>query len=106
MLHVFYKGNAAINQAFEMTGEWQLEEVRLHLSAVGGAAENFTITVDSAKGEEYDIVLSTTAMAGSANVQYKPTRPDTFGPGDALSFAYANTNTQTWGLEIIYSRIR
>ena len=105
MLHVFVKGNAAISYRFAPADEWQLEEARLHLSAVGGATENFTIALDSVMGDEYDATLSTSAMAAAASVQYKPTRPDQFISGDALMFAYTNTNHQGWGLEIIYSHI-
>ena len=105
MLHSFYKGTAAMSVSFEPEGEWQLEEARLHLSSAGGATENYTITLDSVKGDEYDIVLSSNAMASDADVQYKPTRADAFVSGDKLLFQYANTNTRAWGLEITYSHI-
>lgn len=107
MLHVFYKGNSTMSEEFSVdAAEWQLEEVRLHLSANGGSSENFAITLISGEGDEYNVELSASDMNADDDVQYKPTRPDTFLKADKLAFTYTNTNDQAWGLEIIYSIIR
>ena len=103
MFHVYRKGVAAMYEEFTIPGQWQLEEIRLHLDANGGNAEDYTITVQSSEGSEYDLLLNTAAMNADADVQYKPTRPDPMAPGDAVLMEWTNAAGQGWGLEIIYS---
>lgn len=82
--------------------DFQMIEARLHLSAAGGAAENYTITLDSENGAAWDVVLETAAMAADADV---PTvwndQKRYFNKADVLLFEYANTNSRTWGLEVV-----
>ena len=87
---------------FPPSGAWQLIEVRLHLSAVGGAAENFTVTLDSSADAVYDVVLFTQAMAAITDLVWQPTRPIVLTHLAELDFAYANSNTRTYGLEVIW----
>lgn len=82
---------------------FQLEEVRLHLSAAGGSSENFTTTVQSAAGDEYNAVLNTQDMNAATDEHYQPTRPVFLAKGDTLLFEWANSNTKTWGLEVVWS---
>jgi hypothetical protein len=80
-----------------------LAEVRLHLSAAGGAG-NFTITLGSAKSPngEYDCVLSGTPVDMTA-VTDKVLQPyNIIGPRDRLTLAWANASGRTWGLELIF----
>jgi hypothetical protein len=83
---------------------FQIEEVRVHLSA-GGAATNLTITVDSGTAAAYDIVLLTQAMNGVTDLVWQPDRPYIFSAGDEIDIAYANGGAATYGVEVIYSAI-
>lgn len=84
------------------SGAWQLIEVRLHLDAVGGAAENFTVTLDSSAGAPYDLLLFTQAMAAVTDILWQPTRPIVLTHLDSIDFAYTNSNGRTYGLEVIW----
>jgi len=81
-------------------------EARLHLSAAA-TQENYTITLDSALGADFDVVLATHAMAGVANVDdvWGINEPRYFNADDELIFAFPNTDGRTFGLEVKY-RIR
>ena len=79
-----------------------LESVRLHLSAAGGAVENFTIYVDSGVGAAYDVVLGIAPMAAATDVHFLPDRPIPIYDNDNLEITYANSNGRTYGLEVVY----
>lgn len=83
--------------------DFQMLEARLHLSDTG-AAENYTITLDSEHGSAFDVVLATHAMSGETDVNdvWGIDEPRYFNSGDALIFAHTNTNARTFGLEIKY----
>lgn len=83
---------------------WQLEEIRVHLSAAGGAGD-LTATLDHEGGAEYDLVLLTQDMSTVADFTWQPDRPLEFGPDTELDIAWANANTRTYGLEIVWKSI-
>lgn len=89
-------------QTFAPAKNFMLLHVKLHLSAVGGAAEDFTVTLDASAGAAYDIELTSQDMNAVADHFYQPTLPLFFEKGDEVDCAYANTNTKTYGLEIAY----
>ena len=101
-LHVYYKGVGDIAEEFEPDGHFQLEEVRLHLGAAGGAAEAFTVQLDALEGSEHDTVFHSQDMNAETDDLHQPTRPRPFRKGDVLDFAWTNTNGIQWGLEIVY----
>lgn len=92
-------GNIAYT--LELEKSYQLEEVRLHLATAGGA-NSFTVTLDSAAGEEYDTVLNTQDMSSATDEHWQPTRPSWIRAGDGLVFAWTNASGYQWGLEIVY----
>lgn len=77
-----------------------LKCVKLHLSSAGGAAESFVISIDSAEGAAYDVVLHTTSdMTSVTDVVYLPDNPIPIAANDKVICTYTNTNTRTWGVE-------
>ena len=98
-----FAGTETVKTALGPGVAFQMIEARLHLSAAGGAVENYTITLDSENGAAFDVVLETAAMNADADV---PTlwndKKRYFNDGDVLLFEYANTNGRTWGLEVVY----
>ena len=95
-------GAVAIAKTIAPGKPWQLEEMRIHLSAVGGAG-NLTATMDAEGGVAYDNVLHTVDMSAQTDVTWQPTRPRLFAKGDELDFAWPNAGGKTYGMEIIYS---
>ncbi len=97
-------GLAAVAMTIAPGVAWQLESIRVHLSA-GGAATNLTVTVDAGEGPVYDVVLATQAMNGVTDYFYKPDFPIPFGPDDKIDIAYANGGGATYGVEVYYQGI-
>lgn len=105
-MHRFWKGNSPMNilvddLAVDGPGDIIIMEVRLHLSAASGV-QNFTVTVGSNDGTEYNAVLSTTAMNGLADKYL--TDWNIIRARDHITFALANATALTWGVEMIYAR--
>jgi hypothetical protein len=78
--------------------------VKLTLSAAGGVSENFTITVNSATAAAYDTVIFSQDMNAVTDLLWVPDEPIPIVNNDVLDFAYANTNTRTYGLEATFKR--
>lgn len=94
--------SSAISVTFTPNRQWELEGIRLHLSA-GGAATDLTVTVDSSYNSAFDIVLLTKAMSGISDYDYRWDPTHKFlNKDDKIVVAYANGGSATWGLEIIY----
>jgi hypothetical protein len=79
-----------------------LVSVKLNLSATGGAAENFTVTINSATAAAYDTIIFSQDMNTVQDLMWLPEQPVPVLNGDVIDFAWANSNTRTYGLEVIY----
>jgi len=99
-------GAAVIATSLTVTDPSELVCVKLHLSAAGGAAENFTITNDTTYvADVYDTVYFSQDMNTTTDVLWVPDQPIPLSIGDVLDFAYNNANTRTYGLEIVYRKV-
>jgi len=97
-------GSAAIAASLTPPGPIELICVKLHLNAVGGAAENFTVTINSNTAAAYDTILYSQDMNAVKDVFWLPNQPVPILNCDVIDFAYANSNSKTYGLEAIYRR--
>ena len=97
-------GGAAIAMTVAPGVAFQIEEVRVHLSAAGGAGD-LTITLDSGEAADHDVVLLTQDMTLVVDLAWQPTRPLSFRADDEVDIEYANANTRDYGVEVIYSAI-
>ena len=79
----------------------ELEEVRLHLPAVGGS-NTFSVSVASGRAPEHNIVLHTKDMSAATDDHYQPTRPVPLLPEDSIGLSWTNAGGLTWGLEVIW----
>jgi len=95
-------GQAPIAYTFSSPVPYELVSVRVHLSAAGGTAENFTIDVDSDAGTKYNVRMFTHDMEEVQDLFWSPDKDISCESGDRLVFTYANTNTRNFGLEIVY----
>jgi len=103
--HTATAANGAISSTLyptDVSRGWQLEIVKLHLSAVGGAGD-FTITIDANAGSTYDTVIFTQDMTSATDVVWIPERPIFLRSGDKLIFAYTNANNRAYGLEVAWN---
>ena len=94
-------GSAAIAKTLAPAAPWQLEEIRVHLSAAGGAGD-LTATVDHGIAAVYDIVILTQDMTSVVDLVWSPDEPMKFAAGDELDIAWANAEGKTYGLEIVW----
>ena len=97
-------GSAAIAVTLEPTSRFLLKEVRIHLSAAGGAGD-LTISLDSGINAVYDVVLMTQDMTLITDLVYQPSKPLEFESLDKILISWANVETKTYGIEILYSKI-
>lgn len=97
-------GAAAIASTLAPGVPWQLESIRVHLSAAGGAGD-LTATIDHGTSSVYDVVLLTEDMTAVVDLIWSPDRPMEFLAGDELDIAWANAGTKTYGLEIVWKAI-
>lgn len=100
-------GSAAIATSLSAasTGPIELVCVKLNMSATGGAAENFTVTVNAAAGAAYDTIIFAQDMNAVQDLFWLPDQPIPITNADVLDFAYANSNSRTYGIEITYRRL-
>jgi hypothetical protein len=92
----------AMSYTFAPGKKFTFEEVRIHLSAASATSENFVITIQSAKGSAYNVVLYTQDMDTVQDLVYQPTKEHELNDGDSLLFTWTNTNLRTYGMEIQY----
>lgn len=94
-------GSAAISSTLAPGVNWQLESVRIHLSAAGGAGD-LTATLDHGSGAAYDIVILTQDMTTLTDYIWTPERPLEYDAATEIDFVWANANGRTYSLEVIW----
>ena len=99
--YVNVTGALAVACTLSPSTAWQFESIRIHLSAAGGAGD-LTATIDHHLGPAYDFNPLTQDMTSETDVIYSPERPMEFRKGDRLVIAWANGNSRTYGLEIVW----
>lgn len=99
---MYQTGSGAMNYTFAPNKEFELEEIRLHLDSASATAENFVVQLQSAKGSAYNVKLYSKDMNTVQDLVYQPTKPHDLREEDELKFTWANSNSKTWGLEIIW----
>ena len=96
-------GSGALNVETEPSGAGLLDSVRITLDAASATAENLIVKIDSASGAQYDITLAAQDMNTLSYYAFQPTRPHQFFAGDKIDITWTNSNTRTWGLEVMWS---
>jgi len=91
---------APIAEVFTPTGPCEIIEVRIHLSAAGGAG-TFTVSLDSGNGSVYDALLESTAMATVTDI-WLTNVGIILASGDALNFDWANASERIVGIEVVW----
>ena len=94
-------GAAAVGTTLAPGESFRLREVRIKLSAAGGAG-NLTITVDAGAGAAYDVNLLTQDMTLITSFSWTPDTQLQFSATDEIDFVWANANSRTYGLTIYY----
>lgn len=97
-----FTGAVALVAKVSPDSSCELDEVRIHLSAAGGAGD-LIIQINSGGGAAYDTVLLKQDMTAVTDLVWQPTRPIKLAKGDEIDLAWANANSRTYGIEVIRS---
>lgn len=83
-------------------GTFDVNSVTVKLSAAPTTSEYLTVTLDSAIGADYDVVLYKVdpSATSATSIIWQPNAPLYLRPGDVVALAYTNTDTRTWGATI------
>jgi len=92
-----------VGQTYDET--WELLGFKVTLSAASATVENFTIDVDAAKGSAFDWNVFTKDMNTVKDVIKMYEVPFVMNANDILKVNWANTNSRTWGVEILSRRL-
>lgn len=82
---------------------WELDELKLHLSAAATAANTLTVTQRSHYGSQYDCKLFSQLMTTVQDLLQQWTRPIKLNGMDRVTVAWTNdagADAKTWGLQI------
>lgn len=93
-------GSGALSFTLTPTRDFHFDEARFHLNSAASTVEDFTVTLDSRLGSNYDVVLFNEPMANVQDLQIMGREENRYFVGDALKFVYANTDSITYGLEV------
>lgn len=97
-------GSAAISSIVNPEVAWQLDSIRLHLSAAGGGG-TLTATVDHGTGAVYDVIPFSQNMTTVTDLVWQPERSMEFGASDKVHIEWTNPNSRTYGLEVIWKAL-
>ena len=96
-------GNAALAVTVSPGQMFHFDEARLTLpNSASSTVEDFTMTLDSGGGPEYDVLLYKQDMNGVQDLHIVNTEETRYFKDDSLVFAWANTDSLQWGLEVRY----
>lgn len=84
---------------------WEFMGFEIHLDAACATSENFTVTVDSAKGAAWDNLIYSKDMDTHTDVNYMFDEPRYCSPGDKIDVAFVNTDANTWGIKLFTRRL-
>ena len=98
----------AIAKAFAPGMKFEILEIRLHLSAAGGAGNLTAINDCGHAADVYDNPIFTAVdMTSLTDYVYvaSATTPRYFDAGDHIDIAWANASNRTYGLTIVWKRV-
>lgn len=96
-----------VRVGFQVKGRTLFKGFHINLNSAPTTSEDFTVDLDAASGSDFDdniytedfSVLSTTDLI---NMFEEPIVLET---GDIIIFSWANSDTKTWGLKMIYEEV-
>jgi len=102
-----FSGSETVTVVLTSGSEFELLEVKLHVKTASVTSENFTVTRDANEGAYWDELVRAQNMAGTTDFIWDlRDTPLRYQPDDKLTFDWLNSDGRTWGLEVLYRRIR
>jgi len=96
-------GAAGLAETLAPGVPFSIKEIRLHLNTAA-TQETFTATNDNGTtADVYDLLMLSQAMSGVTDVWATYQEGENrFRATEEIDFAWTNTDTATWGLEVVY----
>jgi len=96
-----------IRPALQFDEDWLFRGFKLHLSAASATSENLVISVDADAGSSFDFNIITEDMNTIQDIgQMFMEDPWFISRDDILYVTWANSDSRTWGLELLAQRLR
>ncbi len=106
---VEFEGIGPITRSYLVPGDHavRLISVSCVFNIAPITAENFTITVDDANGNNFDVLLYTLDVSAGAttDILWQPDEELMLVPGDAIDVAYTGSDARTYGLVYTVKRV-
>ena len=95
-----------IRPALQFNEDWLFRGFKLHLGAASATTENLVISVDADAGSSFDFNILTRDMNGVQDLgKFYTDEPIFINKKDILYVTWANSNSETWGLELHAQRL-
>ena len=106
---IAYSGNGAITRSLVVPTDsvYRLISVAVNFDIAPTTSENFTITLNDAYGNDYDLLLYTLDVSAGAttDILWQPDEELMLVGEDAIDVAYAGTDGRTYGLVFTVKRV-
>ena len=106
---VAFSGNGAITRTMVVPSDsvYRLISVSCNFNLAPTTSENFTITLDDAYGNDYDLLLYTLDVSAGAttDILWQPDEELMLVGEDAIDVAYVGTDARTYGLVFTVKRV-
>jgi len=93
---------AALSYTTSYSKAFKLDMILIKFSV--NVTEDITITLDSANGASYDVVLKTKGLSAESSFVYKPEGDANFAKGDQIKVQCTNANGTGIAYAVIKSR--
>ncbi len=95
-------GAIAASLTVPASATYQLISVTMHSDGAATTSELFTITLDAKAGAAYDTLLYSLDLSSASTVDlaWFPDEALLLEAGDAIDVAFANSDTDTYGVQI------
>lgn len=86
---------------------YRLVSVTCNFNTAPTTSENFTITLDTAAGPIYDLLLYTLdpSAAATSDILWQPDEEILLEPSDAVVVGFANSDNRNYGAQITFKAV-
>lgn len=98
------KGTTAVAFTLSPNTPYQLMDFRFHTTASITASDSMTVTIDHATSASYDTLIYTKNMVSVTDI-YRSFDRMRQTSKDEVDFAWANSDSKSWGMEVKYRKV-
>ena len=102
-LRSYTTGSGSLSVTVNPNAKFSLDEVRLNVDVTPVTSGAFKINLDANEGAAFDLNFLTQNMVTVQDLWWTPDNETTYVKGDKVIFTWANSDSGTYGLEVLYS---